>query len=125
MLTSPKDLELDAPIDEESVRRSVRESITRNGLILRDEAVLQAMGGTDSYRYYARRPSPTKKPVAFGDNALTVTEMGALVDRLEQAIVGIGSRMCKGEASAHPTELSSGRTPCQNCAMKPFCRSAR
>ena len=126
MLTSPKDLELDAPEDAEAVRLRVRESIGRNGLILRDEAVLRAMDNSEGHRYDARKPSPRRKGEAFGENALSLPEMGALVERLEAAVAGVGSRMCSGDASARPASAKeAGHIPCEGCALRPFCRSAR
>ncbi len=126
MLTSPKDLELDAPMDAESVRRSVRESITRNGLILRDENVLRAMDASGNGRYDARRSTARRRGEPFGENALSIEEMGLLVERLEKAVASVGSRMCSGNASAHPASpKEAGHNPCEACSMRVFCRSAQ
>lgn len=126
MLTSPKDLELDAPEDPESVRRRVRESITRNGLVLKDEAVLRAMDSSGAGRYDAKKATAKRKGEPFGENALSLEEMGALVERLEKAVSSIGSRMCSGNAAAAPASPKEvGHNPCECCAMKAFCRSAQ
>ena len=104
---------------EEDIFNMASKHITRDGLILNDDAVITALNKLDNPKYIMNVKSPKSKSAA---TTLTSSEDFTELERLVNATISdIVYEMRSGNASAEPITVD-GSTPCQYCKMKQFCR---
>ncbi len=108
-------------VDGEEAKRIAEENISREGIVLSDRSVIEAMDAEISGRYapvtlnsdgsYSKRSSSVETLEGFREieNAMT------------RSLAGIGDRILRGEANSDP-QVTKDRDPCEYCSMKAFCR---
>lgn len=112
---------LDRPLPEDEIRAAARQSIHRSGLVLNDDAVLDALN--------CRRDAHFMQGAKFAKDG---TPSAALISRegmeelfaeLERTVSGIAAGMRSGRACALPIAGSTGKLPCTYCPYSAICRA--
>ena len=104
---------------QEDIFKMASQNITRDGLILNDDAVITALNKFDDPKYIMNVKSKKSKSAA---STLTSSEdFTALEELVNATISDIVGEMRSGNASAEPLK-TDGNLPCEYCKMKQFCR---
>lgn len=108
------------PLSPEEARELVIHSITRSGIFLEDEDVLDAMdhGLTGEYLPVTKDKNGNIKSSA---TLATLEEFGQLYRELSDTISGIATEIASGIAHAAP-KMRGGRLPCEYCSHRMICR---
>ncbi len=108
------------PLTSEEARELVIKNITRSGIFLADEEVLDAMdrGLTGEYVPVKKDKNGTIKSSAA---LATLEEFGQLYRELSDTVSGIATEITSGIAYASP-KMRGGRLPCDYCGNKLICR---
>ncbi len=117
----PGQVSSEAPLDVSEAEEKTIDSISRTGIVLRDEAVVRAMDPDGNGRY---SPVKLKRDGELASGAKTEEEFGEICDTLCGVMREVGVKMKSGCAAASPTE-HDGRLACEFCRMKPVCRLKR
>lgn len=104
-----------ARIPEDVAMQHAAKRLMREGVVLDDEAVRNAMSLSGDESICGGKG---------GTKALSDDEMTAMFHDLENSICRITSEMRHGLAYAHPHQ-SGNRIPCEYCAFRAVCRSAK
>ncbi len=108
------------PLTPEEARELVIHSITRSGIFLADEDVLDAMdrGLTGEYVPVKKDKNGDIKSTAA---LATLEEFGQLYRELSDTVSGIATEITSGIAHASP-KMRGGRLPCEYCSHQLICR---
>lgn len=109
-----------SPVDADKARELVSKSISRTGIVLRDEGILRAMEPDGKGRFI---PAKFNKDGSLSKTSSTADrdEMEAIREELCLAIKSTGEKMKSGEASATVVD-EDGESHCEHCRMRPVCR---
>ena len=118
------DLPLDAPTDEGEIEKLADDTLKRDGLVLNDIEIIQAMDRELSKKY---APASLKKDSTYsaGSSVATLEEFGNLMHQVSDTVAQITMELKSGNADAVPLQKrkpEADRNPCEYCAMKPVCR---
>ena len=99
------------PLDEATAREEAKQSISRRGIILRDDDIIRAMDKDVSGRFI---PVTMNKDGSYSKHSSLATR---LIGALQQA----AGRLKSGQACSRPVRRGS-RLPCDSCPMRAVCR---
>ncbi len=118
--TAISDVKVDTPSDEEAVR-AVKLAQAREGMVLDDPDVIDAMGPR-----YTPVGSPDSDEISKRKKHLLYTEdgWGELMRTVEDSVIRVAEDIKGGNIGAVPSE-SGGRVQCEFCEFKPVCRAAK
>ena len=123
LLASPELIPLSAPKSAEQVRADAKEKLTRNGLVLEDAEIVEAMDPTLRGHFI-----PVKRKdngdIDFQGSAASLAKMGELLDEMRTVVSSFGTKMRRGVAHATPNPEPIGKsgTVCAYCSFRPICR---
>ncbi len=101
---------------------SMEKKILRSGILLKDQAVLEAMESGLAGRFLPVTLSAEGTPKAGAATTLETLEgFGRLAEKVQAAIAAIAKELKKGSAEARPLKRPA-QNPCDYCRMKPICR---
>ncbi len=89
-------------------------AIKSNGLVLRDEKVIQAMDKTGNYI-----SAGFKKGVVLEKDTATTQEFSLIFEAIDKLIADMGNRLHGGLISAKP--IKDDKTPCEYCEYRAVC----
>lgn len=122
MSASPKDIRLDAPEDPDKVKKDAKESLSRSGLTLEDEAIVMAMDKALSGRFVPLSKNKDGS-IKWDEQFASLERMGELLSEMEAVVRDIGGGLRRGKAHAEPSKEKMGRgTVCDYCSFKAVCR---
>ena len=107
-------------ISEETQEKKLTDRYKRNGLLLNDQQVLDAMEPGLGGKYLPIRLTQ-KGTFSGADSLKTLEEFGELLTSVETTVKKIGREIKKGNASALPMRDGKHLT-CDHCELKPICR---
>ncbi len=119
---SVSDINVNSPKSRSDIDKSAEESLTRRGLLTKNESVLRAMEPSLESRYI---PVTLKKDEIKAGRGVTLfdgREFEELKERVSQVIVGMADELCSGNVEAKPSEYL-GERMCAMCAMRAICRN--
>jgi len=119
--TSVSDVKVKTP-DDEAALALAKSSITREGMVMDDERVIEAMNLRYTPLYSAR--TPTSIPESKRNLLYSEEGWEELMETVEKSLLSVADRMRSGDVSPIPKEDSRGKTRCESCHYKPICRSA-
>ncbi|MBQ7922619.1 MAG: PD-(D/E)XK nuclease family protein [Clostridia bacterium] len=116
----PGEKSADAPLDAETAREQAIDGITRSGVYLKDEEVLDAMDAGLSGKYV---PVTRKKDGGLTGRATLqdLEQFGNLYGQMRETVEKIAGEMKNGISCATP-KTRNGTSPCSYCSMRPVCR---
>ncbi len=118
--TSVKDVTVPTP-DEKTAMDAARAAQKREGMVLSDSNVLEAMGLKHTPVYSARSASgisESKKKLLFDEDSFNT-----LMDTVKESVVRAADGILAGNASATPSGGAKNGRNCEFCEFKPICRS--
>ena len=105
---------------EETVAKA-EASLKRSGLLLRDEEILCAMNHSLSSQFLVKGAKKKADGTLSEKSLISLAELSALCDQLEDTVKEIASKMRSGYATADPNR-NTDRSPCEYCTKKSICR---
>ncbi len=108
------------PLDEAAAREEAKQSISRRGIILRDDDVIRAMDKDVSGRFI---PVTKNKDGSYSKHSSLATreEFQEIYRGLIGALQQAAGRLKSGQACSRPVRRGS-RLPCDSCPMRAVCR---
>lgn len=119
--TSLSDTRIDYP-DDSLAKEAVRAAQGREGMVLDNPEILNAMGLEYTPVYDSKnpdKPSPRKSNLLFTEQSLD-----ALMDEAILAVGNAADGITGGNIKAEPRVEKGGATSCESCDFKPICRAA-
>lgn len=116
--TSVRDVRVDTP-DDQLAAMAVKSAQRREGMILDDPDVIEAMNL--KYTPLYSRKTPDKIPDSKRDLLYTEEGWEDIMRTVEGAVLGVADGIRGGVMDATPKE-KKGKTPCEYCPYKPICR---
>ena len=115
-------LTLDAEASPDEVEQMVSSSLSRNGLLLDDKDILEAMEADFTGHYIPIKLKADGDFTAASTRSLTSLEgFKTLLSSIEDTIKSIGTEIKRGNACAKPIQ-NKKHNACQYCEMRPVCR---
>ena len=108
--------------DDELASQAVKDSITREGMVLDDYGVISSMGIKYTPVYDPKKPGEINqkaKKFLFTENGFN-----DIMKTVRSSIGKMADRIANGEASATPRVEGRG-SPCEWCEFKPVCRKLK
>lgn len=118
--TSMSDVKVDC-YDDEIAKNAVKDAEEREGMVLRDDGIISAMGLEYTPVYSKRSPdsiSKAKQKFLFDRE-----EFDAIMQTVEGAVIQVAEKIRGGEIEAKP-RCQKGKSPCEYCQFKAICRSS-
>ncbi len=117
--TSISDVKVDTH-DEGEAQRAVKLAQEREGMVLDDSDVIDAMGAR-----YTPAGTPGSDEISKRKKHLLYTEesFGALMDSVEKSVIRVAEGIKGGNIDASP-QRSGSKVQCEYCEFKPICRAA-
>ena len=115
----PGDILSDDIVSEENAEEFALSSISRTGIVLGDEEVIEAMDREKNGKYapaYVNAKGAIKG--TFAEDELAYEP---IKEALDTFLLNVGNDITSGNASSIPMGYKSS-SPCQYCTMKPLCR---
>ncbi len=115
----PGDILAEDMMTEESAESFALSSISRTGIVLGDEEIIEAMDKEKSGRYapaYVNAKGALKGTFASDELAFD-----PIKNALDTFLLNVGNDLTSGNAASIPTGYKSS-SPCQYCSMRPLCR---
>jgi ATP-dependent helicase/nuclease subunit B len=119
--TAVSDVRIDLP-DDAMAEAAVKSNQKREGMVLNDPEILEAMKLKYTPVYSERTPdkiSSAKEKFLFTEESFS-----DIMDTVEGAVADVADRMRRGRIEAIPKPGASSSLPCEYCEFKPICRSA-
>lgn len=105
---------------DEEIMRLGEDALSRSGLILNDEKILNAISHS-SNRDFLLGISKNKENKYVGKALIDAESFGELNEQIKQTLTDIAERIYQGIADCAPLEYGS-QDPCKYCAVKAMCR---
>ncbi len=118
----PGDILSDDILAEKDAEDFALSSISRTGIVLGDEEVIEAMDKEKKGRYapaYVNDKGVLKGTFAEGEEAYEPIKKS-----LDAFLCKVGNELTRGDAASLPVGYKSS-SPCQYCTMKPLCRHGK
>ena len=119
--SSVSDVRVSLPDDEEATR-AVKDGQKREGMVLDDEDVIDAMG-LEYTPLYSKR-TPTEIPEANRKYLYDEDGFDEIIETVHSSVEKIAEGIRSGDASATPDIPEGGVSSCEYCDFKPICRKA-
>ncbi len=119
--TSISDTKVDIP-DDTLAEKAVSDAQKREGMVLNDENVIEAMGLRYTPLYSSRMPD--KIPDSKREFLFTEESLNEILDQSLAAVCQVADGMIGGNIKAVPRIHEGGKTYCDSCEFKPICRKA-
>lgn len=118
--TDIRDVKIDRP-DDESALDAVKDAQQREGMILNNNEIIDAM--TLRYTPVYSKKSPTKIANADKKYLYTEEQWDKIMDTVEDSVKKVADQIRCGDVSVSPKEKKR-ESPCDYCEFKPVCRKA-
>ena len=106
-------------LTDEEIAAQQQKKHLRSGLLLHDEAVLQAMEAGSEYEFL---PIAVKKRGSSVPDALaTAQQLGVLAGHIEQTLQKLAAELGSGSIAAAPSFKNAQNNACAYCAYKEMC----
>ena len=117
--TAVGDVRIDTP-DDLAAEAAVKAAQQREGMILDDEEIINAMNLKYTPVYSAR--TPDKIPDAKRKYLYNEAGWNDIMQTVEGAVVNVSKEIRSGEMPATPKWQKGGKSSCEYCEFKPICR---
>lgn len=115
----PGDIQSSALLSADSADSFALDAISRTGIVLGDQSIMEAMDSTLSGKYCPAYID--KKGNVKGSFVETENDFNDIKNALDNILRDVGNRMISGEAGSCPSGHKDS-SACKYCKMKPLCR---
>ena len=115
----PGDIQSSALLSADSADSFALDAISRTGIVLGDQSIIEAMDSTLSGKYCPAYID--KKGNVKGSFVETENDFNDIKNALDTILRDVGNRMISGEAGSCPSGHKDS-SACKYCHMKPLCR---
>ncbi len=107
---------------EEDIKKEIKKSIKRRGILLNDKDIVYAMSPDCSYV-----PAQKKEGGIYSrsNNLLTAEEFDQMAVTVREQVEKMASNVFCGNMDINPFDAEGKTDPCKNCKLGPLCRSKK